>query len=111
MSQKNVMLSESSTALALSTVRVLCNGHFLNSDETKIDALAKRLVLTNEQVLVERLLPVCAKLATEDEMPGKLFSLIEETLMALTLFSDQLWDAKLEALVALVRDRVVSVIA
>lgn len=44
-------------------------------------------------------------------MPGKLFSLIEETLMALTLFSEQLEGAKLEALVALVRDRVVSVIA
>ena len=44
MSQKNAMLSESSVALFLTTLRVLCNEHFQSENETKIDALALRLV-------------------------------------------------------------------
>lgn len=44
--------------------------------------------MENEQDVVEKLLPVCAKLISEDDMPGKQFALVEELLMALMLFSD-----------------------
>ena len=81
-------------ALFLSTLRVLCNEHFHQAadDQTssKVDCLATRLVRENEQDFVEKLLPLSAKLINEDEMPGKLFALVEETLMALVLYSEGL---------------------
>ena len=90
------MLSESSLALLLATLRVLCNEHYITGD--KVDILAKRLISANEQVLVEKIIPVLAKLAIEDDQPGKLFATVEEILMALTLFSENLSGPKLEAL-------------
>ena len=44
MSTKNAMLSESSVALFLATLRVLCNEHFQSDNSDKIDQLARRLV-------------------------------------------------------------------
>lgn len=35
-------------------------------------------------------MPACAKLAIEDEMPGKMFSLLEELILALSLYSEDL---------------------
>ena len=40
-------------------------------------------------------MPVLAKLASQDDMPGKLFAVIEEILILLVLYSDGLTDAKL----------------
>ena len=40
-------------------------------------------------------MPVLAKLASQDDMPGKLFTVIEEILILLVLYSDGLADAKL----------------
>ena len=37
---------------------------------------------------MERLLPLCARMSTEDDLPGQYFALIEEILMALSLFSE-----------------------
>ena len=36
--------------------------------------------------MVEKILVVSAKLATEEEMPGKLFALIEETVICLSIY-------------------------
>ena len=73
LSQKNVMLSESSIALFLATVRVICNEHFQADDNivNKVDNLARRLIQENEQDIVEKLMPLCAKLINEEDMPGK----------------------------------------
>jgi len=43
----------------------------------------------------------------EDDMPGKMFSLLEEILLAMTLFSEGLQDAKLQALLEVVMNKVV----
>ena len=40
-------------------------------------------------------------------MPGKMFSLLEEILLAMTLFSEGLQDAKLQALLEVVMNKVV----
>ena len=48
MSNKNIMLFESSAALLLSTVRILANEHFLANDSTQADALSRGLVQQNE---------------------------------------------------------------
>ena len=63
--------------------------------------------MQNEESIVSKLLPVCAKLAQEDEMPGKLFALIEEILMTLVLFSQNLEGAKLNTLFHIINDSVV----
>ena len=68
MSVKNVMLSESAIALLLSILRVLNNNFFINENSR---ALGETLSSQFEQLLVEKILPICAKLASEDEMPGK----------------------------------------
>ena len=107
MSQKNVMLCESSIALCLSTTRVICNEHFSAQDSSKVDALATKLILQNEESIVSKLLPVCAKLAQEDEMPGKLFALIEEILMTLVLFSQNLEGEKMKTLFQVINETVV----
>lgn len=87
MSQKNIMLCDSSISLLLSTMRVLCNEHFVASNSERINALGTNLMGQNQESILHRLLPLCAKLATEDEMPGKQFALVEELLMALSLFT------------------------
>lgn len=110
MSQKNAMLSESSVALYLSTLRILINGHFQSDAVDKIDNLAKRLISQNEQAIVEKLLPLCGKLATEDDMPGKFMAVVEETLMALVLFSDGMAEGspKMQVLQTVIKDSVLT---
>ena len=44
MSEKNVVLLDSTISLLLSTVRVLSNEHFIADDSTSTDALAKSLI-------------------------------------------------------------------
>lgn len=56
---------------------------------------------------MEKLIPACAKLALEDDMPGKIFALLEEILLALSLYSEGLQDAKLHALLEVVINKVV----
>ena len=36
--------------------------------------------------MVEKVLTISAKLATEEEMPGKLFAIIEETVLCLSIY-------------------------
>ena len=47
MSQKNIMLCDSSITLLLSSMRVLCNEHFVAKDSTRIDALGTRLLASH----------------------------------------------------------------
>ena len=54
------MLCDSSTALLLSTMRVLCNEHFCSSDSSRIDSLAGRLMHENEDAILMKLVPLCA---------------------------------------------------
>ena len=102
-----MMLCDSAIALFLSVMRVLNNEHFVADDSAKIDQVARRLVQQHEQGFIERLMPACAKLAVEDDMPGKLFALIEELLITLVLFSEGLEGAKLHALLKAVMDLVI----
>ena len=53
-------------------------------------------------------MPVLAKLASRDDMPGKLFTVIEEILILLVLYSDGLTDAKLLGLLTVVKDQVIT---
>ena len=53
-------------------------------------------------------MPVLAKLASQDDMPGKLFTVIEEILILLVLYSDGLTDAKLQGLLTVVKDQVIT---
>ena len=52
--------------------------------------------------MVERVLAAAGKLACEDEMPGKMFALVEQIIIALSIFSDGLSGAKLSQLFNLI---------
>ena len=55
-------------------------------------------------------MPVIAKLASEDEDPGKLFALLEEILMLMVLYSEGLTDAKLQGLLTVIKDQVLTLV-
>jgi len=78
----------------------------------RFDTLARRLMHENEEAILMKLVPLLAKLASEDEMPGKIFALLEEILMALYLFSDGFTsDAhKVRAFTQLLKDKFISVV-
>ena len=44
MSEKNVMLQDSTIALLISTMRVLSNEHFISEESTLISGLARQLI-------------------------------------------------------------------
>ena len=51
---------------------------------------------------------MCGTLATEDDMPGKFMAVVEETLMALVLFSDGMTKGspKMQVLQTVIKDSV-----
>ena len=50
--------------------------------------LGQAIVQSKAEFLALKLPELCARLAIEDEMPGKLFALQEEVLISLTLFTN-----------------------
>ena len=74
MSEKNVMLTDTAIALLIGAMRVLANPALIDKCERAIKT-GQAIIQSKAEFLALKLPGICAKLAIEDEMPGKLFAL------------------------------------